>query len=363
MKLLRSLLPCALLFTFSATANAELLAEISFAAEGTGIGQPPASLPMQFTLGDPDDTIVRPRTFSRDIGLADVGVPFEVDDFNLVSRFRWGLTLYTASIFDQSASLRLEDLLENGWPHGSVNLLIPGLYDDVPLPSHLPSRVTLTADHLTIEPLSENTWSWSGAQTVRVYGEKVPEFFFPNPDPNPIVVNDNLLFGSSPGSFGLNLSKNVSRTGDPYTEIGFAFDGSTIERVNTVTLDLGAEYYIVRPGDVFSDQTIANGQFPLLHSSDSGATDNLPIHVGTDDFYIGIRTGLLPPFASSTGKWDVFGWVHVKPENGTLTMVGNVMSYNTRGIIIGTTTVVPEPCLGILVVGGVAPFLMLCRRR
>jgi hypothetical protein len=43
-------------------------------------------------------------------------------------------------------------------------------------------------------------------------------------------------------------------------------------------------------------------------------------------------------------------------------MVGNVMSYNSRGIIVGTTTVVPEPST-VLSIGMAIALVTLLNRR
>jgi MYXO-CTERM domain-containing protein len=40
---------------------------------------------------------------------------------------------------------------------------------------------------------------------------------------------------------------------------------------------------------------------------------------------------------------DAFGWVHLRQVDGKYQMVGNAMAYESRGIIVGTTQVVPEP--------------------
>lgn len=65
--------------------------------------------------------------------------------------------------------------------------------------------------------------------------------------------------------------------------------------------------------------------------------------VGPNEFYLGVRTGAgfggnpVPPNRTAYGR------VHLRPVNGVLSMVENVMSYNSRGVIVGTTSVVPEP--------------------
>ena len=70
--------------------------------------------------------------------------------------------------------------------------------------------------------------------------------------------------------------------------------------------------------------------------------------VDTSDFYLGTSTGEgYDPFMGvEKGRRTAFGWAHLKPSfpgSTTLVMLGNVMSYDSPGIIVGTTTLVPEP--------------------
>ena len=84
-------------------------------------------------------------------------------------------------------------------------------------------------------------------------------------------------------------------------------------------------YRIVDYGDVFN---------PTVIGDSVG-------EVGTGDFYLGIwitnGDPLQPPPLQN------YGWVHLRPVDGELTMVSNAMSYLSRGIVIGTTIVIPEP--------------------
>jgi hypothetical protein len=83
--------------------------------------------------------------------------------------------------------------------------------------------------------------------------------------------------------------------------------------------------------------------------------------VGTGDFYLGIwivnGDPLQPPPLQN------YGWVHLRPVDGELTMVSNAMSYLGRGIVIGTTIVVPEPATAAIVVIGLLAVLKVRSRR
>lgn len=106
--------------------------------------------------------------------------------------------------------------------------------------------------------------------------------------------------------------------------------------VTLTALTADPQYYRLADfGDVFN---------PISHGNSLGET-------GTGDFYIGIWV----PFEN---YGQTYGWVHLQPVDGKLTMVGNAMSYNSRGIIVGTTDVVPEPMSTVsAVIGLIALFL------
>lgn len=187
-----------------------------------------------------------------------------------------------------------------------------------------------------------------------------------------IYVNSHIIAVSrsfpSP-RIGFSLSKNgfepplgpsvpASVTcADCETSISFSYDGARIKFEN-VTLDGGSDWFLVQPGDTFSRATINAGQFPTI-------INILPpplggeVTVGSGEFYLGVSTGMW--FGPDMRSRTAYGWVHLRPVDGVLTMVENVMSYNSPGIIVGTTTLVPEPATGVLVTA--AGLVCLCRRR
>jgi hypothetical protein len=99
-------------------------------------------------------------------------------------------------------------------------------------------------------------------------------------------------------------------------------------------LDEESDWYLVEAGDAFSKQSIAAGKFTPLFTTDHPYP---AVSVGSD-FYLGVNTGV------SFEARESFGWLHLRLNNvAALTMVENVVAYDSPGIIVGTTTVVPEP--------------------
>jgi hypothetical protein len=86
-----------------------------------------------------------------------------------------------------------------------------------------------------------------------------------------------------------------------------------------------------------------------------------PTTVGSGDFHLGLALEYYTP-GPETGL-DVFGWVHLKPVDGLLTMIENVISYDSPGIIVGTMEIVPEPNVGGLLVPTAATGLAMRRGR
>jgi hypothetical protein len=120
--------------------------------------------------------------------------------------------------------------------------------------------------------------------------------------------------------------------------------------------DEGSDWYVVHPGDAFSQATIAAGRFTPLVTF--GPVIHPPASVG-DDFYLGISTG--KGFDIPADR-TVFGWVHLRQKSDGRSMVENVMSYASRGIIVGTTTIVPEPAaIAMGLVSGIAFVFVLSR--
>jgi hypothetical protein len=174
-----------------------------------------------------------------------------------------------------------------------------------------------------------------------------------------VIQNSNLLLG--PGSFGgenytLTVYQNAAAT-DPTSVFGI-YNRPTIQVTNT-NIDEGSDWYVVRPGDRFDAAHIQAGAFTRLIEvpNTPGAPLFYPAaNVGQSDFWLGVATG-----KALFGPRTVFGWLQLRPLSNTqLMMVENVVSYDSPGIIVGTTTLVPEP--GAIALSGLGVLLMATRR-
>lgn len=110
-------------------------------------------------------------------------------------------------------------------------------------------------------------------------------------------------------------------------------------------LDEGSDWYLVPFGATLTLESIQSGQFqPLLAM---GTSSNVP-PPSTTDFYLGIATSTMYFDPVRGGYYflprTTFGWVHLQwQDDFTFKMIGNAMAYGEGGIIVGTTTAVPEP--------------------
>lgn len=157
------------------------------------------------------------------------------------------------------------------------------------------------------------------------------------------------LFGAD---YLLTIYQDYART-DP-TGIWLSTDG-TVLSVTDYTVDEGSDWYLTYPGDIITTLTTAGAGFPILIHGSPLVTNSIPVANG--DIYLGVNTGRFgPPFPPR----DVYGWVHLQNDNGTLTMVDNAVAYGESGIIVGTTLAVDEPLTLALVLAGA---VVVCTRR
>jgi len=109
-------------------------------------------------------------------------------------------------------------------------------------------------------------------------------------------------------------------------------------------------WYLVEEGDVFSEANIAAGQYPALHA---WYGTYLPVVVGMDDFYLGVTATRV---YTDSAQFDIYGWIKIGQSPQGLTQLGDAIAYRdppfrgNEGIIVGTTTIVPEPATWVMLV-------------
>lgn len=120
----------------------------------------------------------------------------------------------------------------------------------------------------------------------------------------------------------------------------------------SVTVGIGETWYSVTNGTVFAPSTRSTLTIFASNLETPPYPEQLQLSVG-QDFYLAVW--LQEP-------QDRYGWAHLKlTSSSTLTLLGSAIEDTGSGIIVGTTTVVPEPssfCLTAL-----ASILLLLRSR
>jgi hypothetical protein len=120
----------------------------------------------------------------------------------------------------------------------------------------------------------------------------------------------------------------------------------------TTNIDEGSDWYLADYGDEFSTRTIEAGEFGPLW----GTWQHETITV-SGEFYLGVNTGK-GYYEDEDGYFhelrDVFGWVKLRNTPEGIEQLDCAVAYGNGGIIIGTSTVVPEPSQFGLVAGLIA---------
>ena len=154
-----------------------------------------------------------------------------------------------------------------------------------------------------------------------------------------VIQNSNLGFSWSTSfewDFGFTVWQDAPKT--DYTGVAFHYSGSSVG-LAALNADEGSDWYLVSPGNPFSKNTIGAGLHQPIATFNEYSYP--PVIVGTGEFFLGVATNV--GFSSYPPVRSVYGWVQLRPVNGILTMVENVMSYDSPGIIVGSMTLVPEP--------------------
>jgi hypothetical protein len=121
-------------------------------------------------------------------------------------------------------------------------------------------------------------------------------------------------------------------------------------------VDEGSVWYLVEPGDVFTEATIMAGKFLSITGGFGSLPDgNNAIPLPGEEFYLGVAT-------AEDNEYDtpnIFGWLKLGlTQSLELVMLDNAVSYASKGIIIGTSTAIPEPSSIALLVGSIAACIL-----
>jgi hypothetical protein len=178
-----------------------------------------------------------------------------------------------------------------------------------------------------------------------------------------VIVDDNIGFSRGAGSNFLTFISgrpdcpfSTPSPADPCWQQGafqddlFIYDGQNILHSES-GISLPLEWYPAQFGDILSDNTLPVGR-------DNVFLEPNPLYVGSADFYLAIA--LKGGFPDPRPR-RAFGWIHFRPVDGRIEMVSNVMAYNVPGLIVGMSTVVPEPTTAAIILAILA--ISVCERR
>lgn len=154
-----------------------------------------------------------------------------------------------------------------------------------------------------------------------------------------------------------------------------------------INLDEGSDWYLVRKGDAFTPESIADGDFIRLVDFNNPShgevvvdptywsnwpyypfIDPFPLPNFSTSFYLAFATSFgWEDFMSTPADRDIFGWVELQfypyfdivPNR--LRMIGNATAFDSGGIVIGSLQSVPEP--SSLLIGAMGLLACGCRRR
>jgi hypothetical protein len=121
--------------------------------------------------------------------------------------------------------------------------------------------------------------------------------------------------------------------GSDFTGFSFSFVSGNSYQYAGSFIDEGLDLFRVFEGDVFTPAAIfGNG----LQEFVAGNNFVLPA-----EFFVGLETpSIEATFATLS---PAYGWAKIGNSNGVLTLLDHAIDYSGNGLIVGTTTVVPEP--------------------
>jgi len=134
----------------------------------------------------------------------------------------------------------------------------------------------------------------------------------------------------------------------------FTGNGATLNWAS-VLLHAEIHFLVVQPGDYL----IPDWNNPLLESP-------FPIvgnySVTSNVFYLGI-VGKGSPWPTIPTGYNVAGWAEVHRVGSTFTVARSAVAFDEQGIIVGTTTAIPEPGSCAIAIAGVVVSLGRRARR
>ena len=184
-----------------------------------------------------------------------------------------------------------------------------------------------------------------------------------------VVAGRNQLFGPFDGGSldpdYYHLSHVHVAAGNPSDYLTLnVVDGNSFS-VGSVTLAIGFRAFILSAGDEFtaaysgSHDFLASNMFGShLHDPPYGIGTMFDVPLG-GSIYIGFHVP--NPLAQPEPFGDQFAWARISNVAGTLQLTAEATSINGGGIIVGTTTEIPEPSAPLL--AGAASLIFLRRRR
>jgi hypothetical protein len=169
-----------------------------------------------------------------------------------------------------------------------------------------------------------------------------------------VVVDTNISLESPAVSLGFEYSFTVEQYRPPGgNTTSIFFDRSAQNLIyRTRNLDGGSFWYFAELNDRFTPESIAEGEFLLFNQRDQS------FEVPYGNFYFGVRT-----FSDFGEDIQGFGWALLNHSEEGLTLLASAITHEQPGIIIGTTTTIPEPGPITLLMTAFANLALKRRRR
>lgn len=177
-----------------------------------------------------------------------------------------------------------------------------------------------------------------------------------------VIQNDALLFADLFGISDYGVDLSGAATGNPVIGI----DELPNSQFMFSAFGIAERYDVfqVTPGQVVSEAFVNTTTPFIANTGNAPFTDVLTLAVGDSAFigyYVDVGFGLGINDSIPTTE-DAFGWFELSNTATGLEILDGATAIGFEGIIVGTTTAVPEPGSATLVLGMVAA-TMLRRRR